>query len=90
MFDKLLEEQIHSIKRENERKKTNLDLHPIDYLKLDFELNMLVMLVNKIDWVNRMEMWANKMEKLDLNHSEIIQRKKRFDLNELYEGLVGE
>lgn len=33
-----------------------LDWHQIDYVKQDFELNTLVMLVNKIDLVNMMEM----------------------------------
>jgi len=50
-----------------------LDLQLMDYLKLDFELNMLVMLVNMIDLVNMMEMLdymkdllANKMVMLNL------------------------
>jgi hypothetical protein len=50
-----------------------LDLHQFDYLKQDFELNMLVMLVNRIDLVNKMEMLdymkdllVNKMVMLNL------------------------
>lgn len=34
----------------------HLDLYLIDLLMLDFELNMLVMLVNRIDSVNTMVM----------------------------------
>jgi hypothetical protein len=50
-----------------------LDLDQIDYLMLDFELNMLVKLVNRIDLVNMMEMLdymkdllVNKMVMLNL------------------------
>jgi hypothetical protein len=50
-----------------------LDLDQIDYLMLDFELNMLVKLVNRIDLVNTMEMLdymkdllVNKMVMLNL------------------------
>ena len=44
-----------------------LDLHYFDYLKMGFELNMLVMLVNKNDLVNMMEMLDYMMDLLENN-----------------------
>jgi len=47
-----------------------LDLHRIDYSKLDFELNTLVMLENKNDLVNMMEM-SDYMKDLLENRKEM-------------------
>jgi hypothetical protein len=43
----------------------NLDLDYFDYLMMDFELNMLVMLVNMNDLVNMMEMLDYMMDLLE-------------------------
>jgi len=42
-----------------------LDFLHFDYVKQDFELNMLVMLVNKNDLVSMMEMLVNMKDLLE-------------------------